>query len=760
MGDSIEALIPKTQELLQPLIAKPKLADKLLLKPPFRFLHDIFAALTQATGFAKGLYNDFELDSANMKEKNQKITYLDKMVVCVGQCLGRDIDVRPAKIVAGLEPENTNLFLQALAQAASNKSLDWAGAVQKTLAKIPSLTADGAPAAAAPAPAESKASAPAAAEQPAAKERPSSSEAEKAAAEVKAKEKARKEKEEAEADRKNKEQKAEAAAAARAAKPAEPKAAASEASDPKSGANLRSSSSSSSRGAKAPPDNNKETDGSLTQQINECNGDVERTKEVIEKIIQRPKMAAKLLSKPPFRFIHDIVSEITRATGFADGLYGADELDSASIKEKQPKIDYLTKIIQCVSCQLNVEVDAKPAKIVAGLEPDDTNKFLQLLGIACRVGSSADAVQRVLAGDTAVRASSAAKKASGAGAASSKAGEREPTPEAKLSSRSTTPLETKSRPVSKEGEEGTSAPGAAAAAAGAGTFGGPMKPLALKSEDEENEENTNLRFNSESKDNGDEHPSAPGTSGGGGLGTSRTSRPTTARRRPPKLKENVTEVGRLMVHDTKVAPVAGIMKDGDNGDSDDDANADDNNPSGGGSASLLHDEGGGGAHGKLVRDILKDQSADEAARKQREDEDSAATNEAETGIRLGRRKKSFKDKSKSGASSLAEMNELRSTIQKICQATNPVGKGVEFVHEDLDAMSKELEQWKNEYAKKREQYEDERKKTEEALQPLQLQLLEVDELIKEQVHKINSLKATIAKNEDKTQKLLHMVVSA
>lgn len=471
-------------------------------------------------------------------------------------------------------------------------------------------------------------------------------------------------------------------------------------------------------------------------------------------------MAAKLLSKPPFRFIHDIVSEITRVTGFADGLYSTEELDSASIKEKQPKIDYLTKIIQCVSCQLNVEIDAKPAKIVAGLEPDDTNKFLQLLAIACRAGSSAEAVQRVLSGDTAVRASSGAKKSSGGGgAAPSKAAEREAAPEAKLSSRSTTPLETKSRPSSKEGKERAAAPPPIAApAAGAGTFGGPMKPLVLKSEDDENDENTNLRFDAESKDNGDDHQSAPGTSGG--LGTSRTSRPTTARRRPPKLKENVTEVGRLMVHDTKVAPVAGIMKDGDNNDSDDDGTADDNNAgSGNNTSSHLHEDGGG-AHGKLVRDILKDQSAEEAARKQKEDEDAAVNNEGETGIRLGRRKKSFKDKSKSGASSVAEMNELRSTIQKICQATNPVGKGVEFVHEDLDAMSKELEQWKKEYEKKREQYEDERKKTEEALQPLQMQLLEVDELIKEQVHKINSLKATIAKNEEKTHKLLHMVVSA
>lgn len=507
-------------------------------------------------------------------------------------------------------------------------------------------------------------------------------------------------------------------------------------------------------------------DDALASQIRECNGDVERTKDVIEKIIQKPKMAAKLLSKPPFRFIHDIVSEITRVTGFADGLYSAEELDSGSIKEKQPKIDYLTKIIQCVSCQLNVEIEAKPAKIVAGLEPDDTNKFLQLLGLACRAGSSVEAVQRVLAGDTAVRASSAAKKASSAtSSSSSKAAEREATPEAKLSSRSTTPLETKGRPSSKEGKEPSATAAAAAPSAVAGSFGGPMKPLALKTDaDDAHDDNANLRFQTDAKETGDDHAVvAPGTSGG--LGTSRSARPTTARRRPPKLKENVTEAGRLMVHDTKVAPVVGIMKDGDNGDSDDDANADDsNNASGSNSGRLALDDGGaGGAHGRLVRDILKDQSAEEAARKQKEDEDTASgvtSNEGETGIRLGRRKKSFKDKSKSGASNAAEMHALRSTIQKICQATNPVGKGVEFVHEDLDAMSKELEQWKREYEKKRELYEDERKRTDEALQPLQLQLVEVDELIKEQVHKINALKATIAKNEEKTQKLLHMVVSA
>jgi TRAF3-interacting protein 1 len=176
MGDSLESLIARTQEQLQPLIAKPKLADKLLAKPPFRFLHDVFTAVTQSTGFAKGLYNDFELASANLKDKPQKTAFLDKMIVCVGQCLGKDVDVRSAKIVAGLEPENTNLLLQGLAQAATDKSLDWVKAVHTALAKVPSFTADGevAPGAAA-APATD--AAPAAATRPSSKDRSGSAEA-------------------------------------------------------------------------------------------------------------------------------------------------------------------------------------------------------------------------------------------------------------------------------------------------------------------------------------------------------------------------------------------------------------------------------------------------------------------------------------------------------------------------------------------------------------------------------------------------------
>lgn len=56
-------------------------------------------------------YSGEELDSGTIKDKAAKISYLDKVVALVGICSGRDIDVRPSKVVAGLEPQGTNALL-------------------------------------------------------------------------------------------------------------------------------------------------------------------------------------------------------------------------------------------------------------------------------------------------------------------------------------------------------------------------------------------------------------------------------------------------------------------------------------------------------------------------------------------------------------------------------------------------------------------------------------------------------------------------
>ncbi|CAK4370757.1 unnamed protein product [Aphanomyces euteiches] len=715
MGD-LNELIKKTQETLQPLIAKPKLAEKLLQKPPFRFLHDIFTALIASSGFGKGLYTDFELDSANVKEKHQKLQFLDKMIYYTGQCHGKEVDVRSAKIVAGLEPENTNIFLTEMALAAANSGLDWSGAVEKTLSAYPPL------------PETLAAMGGGGATETKTDEPKQSDIDEKAKAEEKAR--AKQAREEKVREQPSEAPKREEEPVRRpSVQNSEPKPSSAESSSRP--AKPSSSESSSRPSSKSNPvrDNNDE----LSAQIQACNGDVERTKEVVESVIAKPKMSAKLLSKPPFRFLHDIVSEVTRVTGFADGLYTPDELDSNNIKEKQPKIDYLDKIIHCVGCQLNIEVDAKPAKIVAGLEPDDTNKFLQLMILAAKSGNSATAVQRVLSGDTRpVHSAEAKSKRSSS-----------------IAPAASTPAPASSSPR----DDANAAPPQAETKAEAKMQAkaqdpGPIRAMALTAQDEDGD----LKSDAKSAEHDDEINKAPGTA-------NRTARPTTARRRPPKLKENVKEVGRL-VRDDKVTPTVGLMKDGDNADSDDendgakDADHSNNNHA----RDKLQDDGA--THGKLIRDILKDQSAaDEANRKTKEDEDEQKDNNG-SGIRLGKRRKSFKEKTKGGTSTAAEIQELRLSIQRMCQATNPVGKCIEYVFEDMDAMARELEGWKKEYEVKCRVLDEEKKRSEDALQPLMLQLVEVEEQIKEQVHKINALKATIAKNEDKTLQLLRMVVTS
>ena len=60
-----KAIIKKTQDTLGKAIKKPPLIEKLLNKPPFRFIHDILTEVVK-TGVLKGLYSESELNSANV----------------------------------------------------------------------------------------------------------------------------------------------------------------------------------------------------------------------------------------------------------------------------------------------------------------------------------------------------------------------------------------------------------------------------------------------------------------------------------------------------------------------------------------------------------------------------------------------------------------------------------------------------------------------------------------------------------------------
>lgn len=82
----MEGLIPLVKDKINSLIKKPTMSEKLLMKPPFRFLHDTISAIITTTGFAEGLYSPEEMDSATLTEKGAKIAYLEKIFGVVGIC--------------------------------------------------------------------------------------------------------------------------------------------------------------------------------------------------------------------------------------------------------------------------------------------------------------------------------------------------------------------------------------------------------------------------------------------------------------------------------------------------------------------------------------------------------------------------------------------------------------------------------------------------------------------------------------------------
>nr|XP_042715522.1 TRAF3-interacting protein 1 isoform X10 [Chrysemys picta bellii] len=129
---------------------------------------------------------------------------------------------------------------------------------------------------------------------------------------------------------------------------------------------------------------------------------VRRTQESLGRVIRKPPLTDRLLSKPPFRYLHDVIGEVIRVTGFMNGLYTDFEMKSDNVKDKDAKISFLQKAIDVVIMVTGEPLSVKPARIVAGHEPERTNEFLQAIGKCClNKLSSDDAVKRVLAGDKA-----------------------------------------------------------------------------------------------------------------------------------------------------------------------------------------------------------------------------------------------------------------------------------------------------------------------------------------------------------------------
>ena len=61
---------------------------------------------------------------------------------------------------------------------------------------------------------------------------------------------------------------------------------------------------------------------------------------------------------------------------------------------------------------------------------------------------------------------------------------------------------------------------------------------------------------------------------------------------------------------------------------------------------------------------------------------------------------------------------MKKAIQVLCQSTNPLGKSIDFVSDDIDSMNKEFEYWRKESHSCMTQLQEQQKITEDVIQPL------------------------------------------
>lgn len=54
----------------------------------------------------------------------------------------------------------------------------------------------------------------------------------------------------------------------------------------------------------------------------------------------------------------------------------------------------------------------------------------------------------------------------------------------------------------------------------------------------------------------------------------------------------------------------------------------------------------------------------------------------------------YKPTKTAGALSEKDYEFMKKAIQVLCQSTNPLGKSIDFVTDDIDSMNKEYEHWK------------------------------------------------------------------
>jgi len=154
----------------------------------------------------------------------------------------------------------------------------------------------------------------------------------------------------------------------------------------------------------------------------------------------------------------------------------------------------------------------------------------------------------------------------------------------------------------------------------------------------------------------------------------------------------------------------------------------------------------GAKHGKLVDDILKQKGPASKEKPRQDEEDDLG--EAGKKITIQRNKPNRPEQKKVAPPvNLEDLENVKKSIQNLCQSTNPLGKSMEFVSDDIDSMKREFERWNSQYNQAALRMEEQKRVTEDELGPAYNKIAELEEQIKETQMKIRNTTAQILKNK-------------
>lgn len=541
---------------------------------------------------------------------------------------------------------------------------------------------------------------------------------------------------------------------------------------------------------------------------------VKKTQDTLGKFIKRPPLTEKLLNKPPFRFLHDIITEVVRSTGFLKDLYTAEEMDSANVKEKEAKINFLQKSIDVVG-MISGQLSVRPVKIVAGHEPEKTNEFLQAIGTAIlNKKSSTDAVKRVLAGEKPGKESSDSKRRESKPGNKDKDKERERSKEREKEkerdgerSRDKDKENDKERDRRKQGDSKRKESSSKTEGSERRKREDSGKKERDKERDREKErekERSSDQLKTHKKDdetdgldegaglvdgelqNGElpanriPRPSSAkefqeGGSNGHAVNDQVKStekmngvlhdeelppqviksrsipRPSSARPAPPKIKKQVDEIEDQNARIGSGKQVASVIVD----DGKDQEDEDD--------TFVVED-----THA-IQNDVEVAPSAETAEEdgahgglvrkilETKKELEGSGTQDAKP--KQERQAPIISDAARRKERELAqkEIEKLRTSIQTLTRSANPLGKIMDYIQEDMDSMQKELDMWRRENVEHGIALKREESVTESEIAPLKLQLAELDTEITEMVDRISTVKCNIIRNDEKIQKMLSSV---